>query len=120
MEPKIEGTSFGSIVIAGETFTKDVVITPKGNIRKRKKKLSKERYGTSHIISLEEAKDVYQDEVEWIIIGTGQSDQVRLSPEAEAYFKKHNCKVKLLATPRAIAAWNEAKGLGVGLFHITC
>ena len=120
MKPKIEDTSFGSIVIAGEIFTKDIVITSEGLVRKRKKKLSKERYGTSHIISLDEAKDVYQSGIEWVIIGTGQSDLVRLSPEAEQYFDKHDCKVTLLVTPQAIAAWNDAKGPGVGLFHITC
>jgi hypothetical protein len=120
MKPKIDTTGFGFIVIESQRFEKDVVIEPSRNIRKRRKKLSKRRYGTSHIISLDEAQNIYQDGIEWLIIGTGQNDLVRLSPEAEAFFAERGCQVQLLATPEAIRAWNRAAGRGIGLFHITC
>ena len=55
MKPKIEATSFGSITIDGQKFKKDVVIRLDGSVKKRKKKLSKRIYGTSHTISLDEA-----------------------------------------------------------------
>lgn len=120
MKPRIDKSGFGFIIINGERFEKDIVIEPNGKIRKRKKKLSKERFGTSHILSLEEAEDVYHTGIEWLIIGTGQNDMVRLSPEAEAYFNRNECRVELLTTPLAVEAWNRAKGSGVGLFHVTC
>jgi len=120
MRPRIDKTGFGFIVIDGERFEKDVVIEGSGAIRKRKKKLSKERFGTSHVLSLEEAEDVYGAGAEWLIIGTGHEDMVRLSPEAAEYFEANKCRVELLATPLAAESWNAAEGPGVGLFHITC
>jgi hypothetical protein len=120
MKPKINATGFGFIVIGGQTFEKDVVIQADQRVRKRKKKLSKRHYGTSHIVSLDEAQDIYTDGIKWLIIGTGQSDLLRLSPEAEEFFETHDCQVQLAATPEAVRAWNQATGRGVGLFHVTC
>jgi hypothetical protein len=60
MQPKIDRTMFGSITIEGEVFERDVLIRLNGKIKKRKKKLSKAQYGTSHIVSLAEAEHIYQ------------------------------------------------------------
>ena len=48
----IEDTKFGSITIDGKTYEYDVIVRLSGKVEKRKKKLSKEQYGTSHIISM--------------------------------------------------------------------
>ena len=45
---KIDATRFGSITIDGETYDHDVVIRLSDEVIKRKKKLSKRLYGTSH------------------------------------------------------------------------
>ena len=120
MKPKIDKTKFGSITIAGEKYDHDILIRLNGKIENRKKKLSKEVFGTSHIISLSEAEYIYEEGVENIIIGTGQSGLVKLSDEAAAFFQQKNCSVELLPTPEAIHLWNNAKSLTIGLFHITC
>ena len=120
MIPNINSTSFGSITIKKQKFEHDVFITLAGEIKKRKKKLSKSVYGTSHIISRKEAKYILERSAECIIIGSGHDDLVRLSKEAKEYFKKKNCKVKLLPTPKAIKKWNDSEGQLIGLFHITC
>jgi len=120
MKPKIEATSFGSITIGGREIENDVILGLDGSVKKRKKKLSKKVYGTSHTISLDEAKHVYEEGAELLIVGTGQYDLVRLSEEAQVYLKKHNCRTKLAATPDAIRIWNKAKGKVIGLFHVTC
>jgi len=120
MKPKIDKTKFGSITIAGEKYEYDILIRLSGKLEKRKKKLSKEIFGTSHIISLAEAEYVFEDGAETIIIGSGQSGMVKLSDEAAAFFQQENCKVELLPTPEAIHLWNKAKASTIGLFHITC
>ena len=56
MKPRIDATEFGSITVEGAVFDHDVVISPDGDVSKRKKKLSKAVYVTSHTISLQEAK----------------------------------------------------------------
>jgi hypothetical protein len=116
----IEGTEFGSITIDGKTYEYDVIIRLSGEVEKRRKKLSKEQYGTSHIISKAEAKSVFEDGCDLLIIGAGQQGNVRLSPEAAAYFEKKGCQVMVQPTPEAIASFNEAREKKIGLMHVTC
>jgi hypothetical protein len=120
MKPRIDRTAFGSITIEGTEFEHDVIIRLTGRLEKRKKKLSKAVYGTSHIISLAEAEHVFEKGAERFIVGAGQSGLVKLSDEAVDYFKRKDCQVELMSTPRAIEAWNEAQGAVIGLFHVTC
>jgi hypothetical protein len=120
MKPTIDKTKFGSITIKGEKFAYDVLIRLDGRVKKRKKKLSKRVYGTSHVLSLAEAEYIYEQGAERLIFGTGQYDTAELSDEAADFFKGKGIKVKLLPTPKAIQAWNEAEAATLGLFHVTC
>lgn len=121
MKPKIDAAEFGSITIGGKTFKHDVIIRLNGEVKKRKKKLSKAIYGSSHTISLEEAKYVYEKDAQRIIIGSGQYGIVKLSDEAEDFFRKKKCLVNLLPTPKAIQNWNAVQeSIIIGLFHVTC
>jgi hypothetical protein len=120
MKPAMGDTGFGYISIEGSKIEHDIVVRLSGKIKKRKKKLSKSVYGTSHIVSLEEAKSIYQKGAERLIIGSGQEGMVRLSEEAVEYFKKKKCRVILQPTPKAIKYWDKAKGAVIGLFHVTC
>ncbi len=116
----IDATQFGNITIDGETYEHDVIIRLSGKVEKRKKKLSKEQYGTSHMISKDEAKFIYENGCETLVVGAGQEGNVRLSPEASDYFKKKGCKVVLQPTPEAIRAFNQSRGKTIGLMHVTC
>ena len=120
MKPTIDQTTFGSITIEGTVFEHDVLIRLSSQVKKRKKKLSKAIYGTSHLLSFDEARHVYEDGAKRLIIGTGQSDNVRLSEQAADYFKRKQCQVELLPTPEAIGVWNKSEGAVIGLFHVTC
>ena len=120
MKPRIDSTKFGSVTIAGEAFEHDVLIRLNGDVQKRKKKLSKAVFGTSHLVSLAEAEYVYEPGAERLIVGAGQSGTVTLSAEAADFFREHKCQVELWPMPKAIKAWNEAQGAVIGLFHVTC
>lgn len=117
---RIDGTEFGSITIDGKTYDHDVIIDLSGVVTKRKKRLSKEQYGTSHIISKAEAKAVFEKGCDVIIIGAGQDGNVRLSPEAKDYFDEHGCQVLLQRTPQAIEAFNRSRARKIALMHVTC
>ncbi len=104
----------------GELYEHDVVIRLGGTVKKRKKKLSKAQYGTSHTVSLAEAKHIFEAGATRLILGSGQGGNVELSEEAAEYFRKHGCSVQVLPTPQAITAWNAAKGAVIGMFHVTC
>ena len=120
MKPATEATSFGSITIDGQEFNHDVLIRLDGTIQKRKKKLSKKSYGTSHKISIDEAEFIYEEGAQTLILGTGQYNRVRLSAEAQEYFDGRGLAVVALATPEAIKRWNETQENTIGLFHVTC
>lgn len=120
MNPKIDTTKLGSITIDGEKYPHDVVIRLDGKVKKRKKKLSKAIFGTSHIISLDEAQHIYEDGAEQLIVGSGQSGMVRLSDEAQKFFKEKQVTVIILPTPQAIREWNKGKKAAIGVFHVTC
>jgi hypothetical protein len=116
----LDRTQFGWIEIAGQRYEHDVLVRRDGTVEKRKKKLSKRVYGTSHTISLDEAKHIREKGATTLIVGSGQHGCVHLSEEAAEYFKRHDVNVRLLPTPQAIAAWNEAPTPSIGLFHVTC
>jgi len=122
MKPKIKETSFGSITVGKETYHHDIVIELDGAVRKRRKKLSKKLFGTSHKVSLEEIQDVYEQGGKLLIVGAGQYGNVRLSKEARAYLVEQGCDAILLTTPEALEKWNETEGKDetIGLFHVTC
>ena len=44
-------------------------------------------------MSKAEAKFVFEDGCDLLIVGAGQDGNVRLSPEASAYFDKRRCRV---------------------------
>ncbi len=120
MNPVLSGTGFGWIDVEGKRISHDILIRLDGEVTKRKKKLSKEIYGTSHMISLSEAEYIYQEGTLELLIGAGQFGRVRLSPEAVVFFQEKDCPVTILPTPRAVKAWNEKEDKVLGLFHITC
>ncbi|MGH8602900.1 MAG: Mth938-like domain-containing protein [Gammaproteobacteria bacterium] len=118
---KVESTEFGSITIEGKTYQFDVVICLSGEVIKRKKKLSKMYYGTSHKISKDEAKFVYEKGCNQLILGTGQYDNVRLSQEAADFLERKGCKVLARPTPEAIDWYNTSRAKKkIGLFHVMC
>lgn len=120
MKPHIDRTMFGSITIEGEQIEWDVLIRLGGRVKKRKKKLSKAVYGTSHTISQAEAEHIYEKGAERLIVGAGQYGLVTLSDEAAAYLREKGCQVDLMPMKSAIQAWNQAEGAVIGLFHVTC
>lgn len=120
MHPLIEKTKFGSITIEGVTYRHDVIIQLDGQVKERKKELSKAIYGTSHVVSLEEARYIYTKGTTLLIIGAGKFGRVKLSEQAAEYFNQKGCEVRLFPTSQAIRKWNETEGQAIGLFHVSC
>jgi hypothetical protein len=121
MKPHINESMFGSITIENTKYHYDIFIDLDGHIKKRKKKLSKKKYGTSHIISLEEIQYIFEEEAKLLILGSGQYSRARLSEEAAEYLKSHKCQVKLLSTESAVETWNATRpSKTIALFHVTC
>src|SRR6476660_24932 len=85
---EIENTAFGTITMDGKTYEHDVVVRLSGEVVKRKKKLSKKYYGTSHILSKDEAKFVFEKGCEQLIVGSGQIGNVRIAGSRNLFREK--------------------------------
>ncbi|NIT41574.1 MAG: hypothetical protein GTN46_08720 [Gammaproteobacteria bacterium] len=119
-QPKIIKTSFGKITVGKNTYEKDIYIFANGDIKKRKKSLAKEVYGTSHKIGPTELKKLCKGHPRTIFIGTGQSGLVELTDEGQNYLAERDIEVKALTTPELISAFNKCEKQKAALIHITC
>ena len=121
MKPRIDGTAFGLIIIDGETYEHDVIVQTDGSVKRRVKKLSKTVYGTSHVVSLEEIRNLYEEQVKFLVVGSGHHGILRVSDEARAYLEEKGCRIQVCPTPQAAQIWNNSDSeKTIGLFHITC
>jgi hypothetical protein len=120
VKPSIERFRFGSITIEGRVFKHDVVIRLDGEVEERDKDLSRDLFGTSHLVSRAEAREVYQQGARRLIVGSGLFGRVKLSAEAAEFFEEKGCQVELLRTRKAARAWNRAEGPVIALFHVSC
>jgi hypothetical protein len=94
---EIEGTTFGTITIDGKTYEHDVIIRLSGDVVKRKKKLSKKCYGTSHVVSKDEAKFVFETGCEQLILGSGQNGQCASIPGSSSLFREEGLQGTIAA-----------------------
>jgi hypothetical protein len=117
---KIVDTKFGEITVDTNTYEKDIYIFANGEIKKRKKSIAKEVYGTSHKIGPTELKKLCKGRPKVIFIGTGQSGLVELTEEGKQYLSKHSINVHTLTTPEVIEAFNNCEKNKEALIHVTC
>ena len=67
-----------------------------------------------------EADFVFEEGCDLLVVGAGQYGNVRLSPEASAFFEKRKCRVVVEPTPQALLTFNQSKGRKAALMHVTC
>lgn len=123
---KIEAHSFGSIRIDGEDHDHDVVIFPE-RVAKRKKRITKEKHGTSHKFTREEMEEYLEkvgtDQIEKVIVGTGQYGKLGLLDEAKELLEERGIEIVEAKTPKATRLFSEGetpRGQKLGIFHVTC
>ncbi len=118
--PTILAGDFGQAFVNGEAWDRDIVVRAGGQLKKRKKRLSREVHGTSHEVSVEEIKYVCKGTPERLIIGCGHHRQLQLSRNAAKWLEAQGVSYVLLPTPEAAGAFNHAAGPKALLLHLTC
>ncbi len=116
----IDGTRFGEITIDGRVYDHDVIIRLSGKVEKRRKRLSKEEYGTSHVISKAEAKFVFEDGRSSSSSGPASMETCASLPKRAPSSRRKKCRVVVEPTPQALATFNHVKGKKIALMHVTC
>ncbi len=116
MKPLIKSTKSGGVNVGDRAIEYDFFINSDGEIVRRFKDASGKNL---HMLSLSEANDYFDPNVNELIIGWRHDDKMMLSNEATDFFEEKRCKIKLLPLQEAITYWNRYEGRAVGLFHIS-
>ena len=114
---RFEEFSFGSIRVDGVTYNYDVVID-RGEIRKRKKKPSKQfrdAFGHTPLSAGEK--------IPWkcrrLVIGTG-GGALPVMPEVKREAKRRKVKLLVVPTAEAIKALQDEPAGSNAILHVTC
>ena len=117
---RIDKLSFGSIIIDGKKFSRDVLIFSDGTVKKRKSGFL--MFG-SHNIKKKEIEELTRGEPETIIVGTGTNGKANVSADVESWAKEKNLDFIVEPSYEAAATLNELIGQSkkvAALIHITC
>lgn len=117
---KVDSFSFGSIVLDGKKYARDVLLFPDGSVKKRKGGFWK--YG-SHAIKKREIEELADTNPEVVIVGTGTVAKAELEPDAESFARESKPELVVLPSSEAIEELNKLLDKGkrvAALIHITC
>lgn len=84
---RLEYPAFGKIIVDGATYEHDIVLYPSGKVERRKKKISKQKHGTSHKLDPEELKEYLTEDFDVLVVGTGMYGKLSLLPESRELIK---------------------------------
>ncbi|MEM1984246.1 MAG: MTH938/NDUFAF3 family protein [Candidatus Korarchaeum sp.] len=121
--PRVDGTGFGYIVVDGERYDEDIVVTDK--VFRRRKELSSElrkEYGHTPLTGEELLHYFSQDPPEVVVVGTGQSGMLPLVG-VEGACELLGAELICERTREAVETFNKlsSEGRKVGaVFHVTC
>ncbi len=118
--PKVAFIRFGEARVGKKTYDYDLIVDPEGKVRKRKKKLAREEFGTSHKIGARELEAFCDNQLELLVIGTGRHGMVQLDESAVQLLENHGTEYRLLPSSEAAEAYNSARGRKALLLHVTC
>jgi len=117
---RVDELTFGSIVIEGKKYRRDILIFADGTVKKRKGGFL--MFG-SHKIKKRELEELSRGRLEIIIVGTGTNGAAHIAPEAESWAPGKNLSLLVQPSYDAVAKVNELteqKKKIAALIHITC
>jgi hypothetical protein len=110
----IDSTKFGEITINGKPYDSDMTVYWNGRLAFRSKE---------HVLELGEFMKILREGPEIVVIGTGQTGVVKVSPEVAQLAGNKHVKIYREITPKAVEMFNAFANHGrkvVGIFHVTC
>jgi len=117
---KVDSLSFGSIVIEGKKYRRDVSLLSDGSVKQRKGCFW--IFG-SHNIKRQEIEELSMAGAEACVIGTGTNSQAKLSKEAKSFAEQAKLELHILPSRQAAPKFNQLLETGkkaAALIHITC
>jgi hypothetical protein len=108
----------GRLKIDGEKYTKDVVLD-RGQVRKRKKKPSREfreRFGHTPL----SVKEEIPWECKRLVIGTGMEGRLPVMEEVSAEARRRGVELVVCPTPEAVRLLEANTTDTNAILHVTC
>lgn len=113
---KIESYDFGSIVIDGKTYTKDLIVSAD----KLKPNWWREE---GHSLTVKDVQDIIDKECEILVVGTGHGGVMEVPLETKKYVESLGIEIIAQKTTKAVNTYNKLLDEGrkvIGAFHLTC
>jgi hypothetical protein len=115
---RIDGFSFGSIRIDGETYAHDVVIDH-GRLRERRKKPSKPFRDAFGHTPLSVGEDIPWD-CRRLVVGTGADGALPVMDDVKKEATRRNVELLILPTRNAILELQKEQSETNAILHVTC
>ena len=111
----IESYAFGRMVISGKAYTSDLIIFPDRVDPSWWRK-------SGHQLCLEDLKDILQEDLEVLVLGTGYMGVMKVEEEVTQYTKSHGIELIIEKTKKAVERYNSIfkQKKTIGAFHLTC
>ena len=113
---KIENYQFGRIVVDGQAFSKDLILSPSGIHANWWRK-------EGHRLAVDDIREIVEKEApEILVVGTGKFGMMKVLPETERYLAEKGVRLIAKRTSEAAKQFNELadEDRVVGAFHLTC
>jgi hypothetical protein len=111
----IESYSFGTVVIAGATYTSDVIVFPDHVLPNWWRR-------EGHLLQLDDLAEALAVRPEVLIVGTGAHQRVQIAPAVIAHTRDAGIQLLAFDTRTACRTFNEllAQRHPVAALHLTC
>ncbi|MDP2820991.1 MAG: MTH938/NDUFAF3 family protein [bacterium] len=112
----ITGYDFGKISINGDDYYVDVFIDWNEKVKNWQRE-------ESHSVKEKDLKEVLDLKPDIIVIGTGESEMLRVLPEIQELIINNDIGLVVKKTLEAISFFNKSLAENkkiIGLFHLTC
>jgi hypothetical protein len=113
--PMIDQSEFGAIVIDGQTYNLDVIISPDGVVEQWQHK-------DEHVLRPRDVDKIIAAEPEVVIIGLGTVGNLKVRPKAEKRLQEAGIEVMAYRTNKACETYRELRNQRkvAAVLHITC
>ncbi len=103
------------MVISGKAYTSDLIIFPDRVDPSWWRK-------SGHRLCLEDLKDILQEDLEVLVVGTGYMGVMKVEEEVTQYAKSHGIELIIEKTKKAVGRYKSifSKKKTIGAFHLTC
>jgi hypothetical protein len=112
--PRLEGYSFGRIVVDGEEQTRDLIVMPDRVVTNWWRR-------EGHSLAVEDLNEVEGELPETLILGTGAYGRLRPSRAVLDALARRGIQVEALPTDEAVRRYGELDGRRTAAaLHLTC